>query len=162
MLSDAQIKGVWEGMLGAEVRANYFADLAEKFNNLQRVVTWSILFTSSGALTTMLIQDLPPEWKLLQPALAILTTALSLYAAVRQNYKLAFDAADLHLRWNKLAGAYERLWENVYADNAADVLDGLRENSAELSKAGTSFPYDTKKMLKWEDHVVAHRLPATV
>ena len=39
MLSEAQIKRVWEGMLGAEIRASYFAELVERANKEQRLLT---------------------------------------------------------------------------------------------------------------------------
>ena len=31
MLTDVQIKDVWEGWLGGEMRANYFADMAQRY-----------------------------------------------------------------------------------------------------------------------------------
>jgi hypothetical protein len=157
MLSEAQIDRVWQGMLGAEIRANYFAELTERYNPRQRLATWGILFLSSGALASILIQ-LPPEWSWVRAAMAALTTALGLYSVVRQNNKLAVDAADLYLRLNKLAGDYEKVWEDVTAEDAAGVLDGLTKTSSELSKAAMAFPNDQRTMLKCENHVLVHRL----
>ena len=59
MLSEAQQRRVWEGMLSAEIRANYFAELSGKYHRRQRVVTWVILFLSSGAAATFLYTGLP-------------------------------------------------------------------------------------------------------
>ena len=118
MLSQAQIKRVWDGMLGSEIRANYFADLTDRYNRHQRWATWGTLFLSSGALATLLIQSLPPDLAWIRYTLATATAALSLYSVVRQNNKLAVDAAELHSRWNRLAAAYEKLWEDVTVENA--------------------------------------------
>lgn len=115
MLSEAQQIRVWEGMLGAETRANYFAELSSRYMQKQRLATWATLLFSSGAVASLLA-NVPSEWKL---ALAIATTAVSLYSVVMQNQKLAVDASDLHARWNRLAKEYGRVWENVYAGDAA-------------------------------------------
>jgi hypothetical protein len=157
MLSEAQIERVWQGMLGAEIRANYFADLTERYNRRQRWATWGTLFMSSGALATILIQ-LPPQWAWVRAVFAAIATALSLYSVVRQNNKLAVDAADLYARWNKLSCEYENLWEDVTVDGAASILDALTDHGRELSKSATAFPNDKRAMLKWEEHVLAHRL----
>jgi hypothetical protein len=49
MLSAAEQRNVWEGWLGAETRANYFADLSGRYLRLQRLITWATLLASSGA-----------------------------------------------------------------------------------------------------------------
>jgi hypothetical protein len=103
-LSEAQIQRVWEGMLGAETRANYFADLVYRLNRGQKTLTWSTLFLSSGALVSILA-ELPDRYKWVRVALVGLSTALSLYSTVRQNQKNAVDAAKLHSRWLRIANA---------------------------------------------------------
>jgi hypothetical protein len=157
MLSEAQIERVWQGMLGAEIRANYFAELTERYNRRQRWATWGTLFMSSGALATILIQ-LPSGWAWVRVVFAAIATALSLYSVVRQNNKLAVDAADLYARWNKLSCEYEKLWEDVTVDDAANILHAFTDHGRELSESARSFPNDGQAMLKWENHVLAHRL----
>lgn len=153
MLSDLQQRKVWEGWLSSEIRANYFADLSSKYHRSQRYATWLTLFSSSGAFITV-IAHWAASW--LPPILTLLTAGLSFYALVAQNQKNAMDSADLHLRWNKLASGYEKLWDNMYAADAATKLAELDEKGAELSKAATAFPVDESRLLKWEDHVVKH------
>lgn len=155
MLSEAQIKRVWEGMLAAEIRANYFADLSERYARNQRLATWLTLFLSSGASATFLIHDLPSDLSILRPTLTLATAGLSLYSVIRQNQKQSVDSADLHARWNRLAHDYQKLWEDVYGEGALETLDALGDRAIELSKAGTAFPNDVGRMLKWEQHVVA-------
>jgi hypothetical protein len=157
MLSEAQIERVWQGMLGAEIRANYFAELTERYNRRQRLATWGTLFMSSGALATILIQ-LPSQWAWVRATFAAIATALSLYSVVRQNSKLAVDAADLYAGWNNLSSEYEKLWEDITVDDAIGILNVLTDQGSELSKSATAFPNDERRMLKWENHVLAHRL----
>jgi len=152
MLSELQQQRVWEGWLSAEIRANYFADLAGVYHRRQRWSTWLTLVASSGAAAAVL-SKLPPEWGWAAPVLALATAALSLYSLVTQNQKSAMDSADLHHRWNKLANEYWRLWDSMYATEAADQLAKLEEVGEELSKVGTSFPAERRRLLRWQDHV---------
>lgn len=157
MLSDAQIQRVWENMLAAEVRANYFADLVGRYNQQQKYLTWGTLVASSAAAGAVILNL--PEWlAFLRLLLPLGAAATSLFSLVQQNQKRAQDAAELHLRWNRLAADYERLWENTYAEDAAERLDTLTERSADVSKSGTSFPNEPEVLARWQDHVVGHRL----
>ena len=157
MLTDVQQKRVWEGMLSAEIRANYFADLSNGYHRRQRIATWLTLFFSSGAFASFVFKELPPGLEWVRPLLALLTAALSAYSLVAQNQKLAVDSVDLHARWNKLAREYENLWDEMYASDALERLQKLEEGGVELSKSGASFGYDKKAMLKWQLHVERHR-----
>ena len=155
MLTPLQQKRVWEGLLGAEIRANYFADLSGRYAQKQRLSTWCTLFSSSGAAVSLLA-SLPGEWAWIRPALAIITAAISLYSVVMQNQKSAVDSSDLHARWSRLANEYQRLWEDTYAESAYERLNVLAAREEELSMAGTAFPNRRRLMEKWEDHVIAH------
>jgi hypothetical protein len=154
MLSEAQQVRVWEGMLGAETRANYFAELSGRYMQRQRLATWATLLFSSGAVASLLA-NLPSGWKI---ALAMATTAVSLYSVVMQNQKLSVDASDLHARWNRLGNEYEKIWENVYADDAPAKLEALDDRAVDLSKSGTMFPNKREAMLRWQRYVVAQHL----
>lgn len=156
MLTPVQQKRVWEGLLSAEIRANYFAEYSGRYHWRQRAATFATLFLSSGALATFLLADPSAVVVALRPWLALGTAALSAYSLVAQNQKSAVDAADLHTRWNKLAAEYERLWDDMYGDDAAVRLRELEDKGAELSKAGTAFPNDEKAMLRWQLHVEKH------
>ena len=156
MLNAQQQRQVWEGWLGAEIRANYFAELSGVYRRRQRLITWLTLFASSGALAAVLSR-LPAEVWWVPVVLTLATAALSLAALVLDDQQRAVDSADLHLRWNKLALGYEALWGNLYVPDATVHLTQLVETEAEVSKAGTSFPANMKRLAKWEAHVVEHR-----
>jgi hypothetical protein len=158
MLSEAQQKWVWEGMLGSEIRANYFADLSGRLYVRQRFATWVTLVLSLGAVVSV-VAALPSSYSWIRIALTVATAGITTYSVVMQNQKFAVDASDLHARWNRLAKEFESLWENVYANDALARLSLMEERKTELSKAGAAFNYDERRMLKWETHVIAHRLP---
>ena len=161
MLTQEEQRVVWEGWLGAEIRANYFADLSTGYRRRQRIATWCSLFLSSGAFVTWISGWVSQNVPWVPPALALLTAGLSGYALVAANQQSAVDSADLHLRWNKLASAYRHLWDHMYDQDAEAQLAALEEQERDLSKSGTSFPYRARRMEKWEDHVLRqHHLAA--
>jgi fucose 4-O-acetylase-like acetyltransferase len=156
MLSELQQKAVWESWLSSEIRANYFADLSYRYQFRQRALTWLTLAFSSGAFATLVTDWLPVEFAWIKAALVFLAAALSLWSLVVQNQKNATDCSDLHFRWNKLAGEFESLWGHMYSEDAAILLEALKEKGAELSKSGTAFPNKARLMEKWQEHVVQH------
>jgi hypothetical protein len=153
MLSALQQKDVWEGWLGAEIRANYFADMCGQYERQQKLVTWLILFLSCGAAATFLTDWLPFELRWVKAALALLAAGMSLFSIVQQNQKRTTDCADLHFRWSRLGDAYKALWDDMYSGDALTRLRNLEEKEAELSKSSTSLPNKARVMLKWQDHV---------
>src|SRR5882757_4851993 len=155
MLSASQQKRVWEGILGSEIRANYFADLSGRYAYKQRAATWCTLLSSSSAAVSILA-NLPKQLSWIRAALALLTAAISLYSVVMQNQKFAVDSSDLHARWTRLANDYQRLWDDMYSDDALETLNALALREDELSKSGTAFPNLRRLMEKWEAHVVSH------
>jgi len=147
---------VWEGWLGAEIRAHYFADLCGRYDRLQKAATWATLALSSSAFAAMIANGLQAHYSWLAPVLTFLTAAISLYSLVAQNQKKAFDSADLHLRWNTLARDYSALWDDMYSEYAARRFTALVQRELEASKSGTAFPFKPRRMLKWQELVEQH------
>ena len=146
MLSELQQREVWEVWLSAEIRADYFADLALVFDRKQAVATWVALIASSGAILTSVTQLLP-EAKWAPPVLAAVA---SFYSLTSQNQKKASECRDLHFRWNKLSAEFRALWDNMYAHDAPERLAKLNEKRAEVSKASAALPYQRRRMLRWQ------------
>jgi hypothetical protein len=156
MLSDLQRKDVWEGWIGGEIRANYFADRGSRFQTEQKVLTLLTLLFSSGAAVTF-IGDWLPRW--VKPVLMLLTAAISFYLLLQQNQKRVTECSDLHFRWSRLADEYKALWDDMYSPDALAKLRSLEEKEAELSKSSMAIPNDERAMLKWQDYVIGqHRL----
>ena len=157
-LSEIQQKDVWDGWLGAEARAHYFAELCHRHNRIHRRITWSILAASSGAAASILSGL--PEW--LRLALTLATAALSLWSLVENNSKTATDCSEVHFRWNKLALEYKALWDDMYSPDAPKRLADLLLRDAELSKTCNPLPNRTEDLRRWQRYVVdQHGFPAT-
>jgi hypothetical protein len=156
MLSELQRKDVWEGWIGGEISANYFADRCSYFQTEQKLLTLMTLLFSSGAAVTF-ITDWLPLW--VKPVLMLLTAAISLYLLLQQSQKRVTECADLHFRWNRLAGEYKALWDDMYSPDALERLRSLEEKEAELSQSSIAIPNNERAMLKWQDYVInQHRL----
>jgi hypothetical protein len=151
MLSELQIKDVWEGWIGGEIRANFFAAMGSRFQTQQKILTWMTLIFSSGAAATF-VAGWFPEW--VKPVLMVLTAAISLCLLLQQNQKRFAECADLHFRWYRLSNEYKALWDDMYSLEALDRLRALQEKEAELSKSSMAIPDDEDAMLKWQDYVI--------
>jgi len=157
MLTGAQRNEVWERLLAAEMRSNYYADLCSRYLIWQRWITFATLLCSSGAAATILSNSLPPKFNWMRPTLALITAALSLFSFVSQYRETSTDCAELHSAWNHLATDYEMLWNAMDAENANDQLKLLITRGEEASKRGAKIRYRKKLMEKWQAHVEMHR-----
>ncbi|HWZ42934.1 MAG TPA: hypothetical protein VNW97_05635 [Candidatus Saccharimonadales bacterium] len=161
MLSDFQINDLWEQWISAETRSLYFAEMGRRYSLWQNALIWTTLLLASGATVTLISDWLPKEYAWIKPALTALTAALSFLSIVMQNPKKYADCADLHFKWNRLAGEYKTLWNETYADDSAAILARLNDKGADLSKTGMWIANKKRMLLKWEDHVLRqHGVPA--
>jgi len=157
MLSELQQKDVWEGWLGAEARAYYFADQCRFWTVVHRGITWAILFSSSGAAVAVLT-GLPDAVRVV---LALVPAGFSLWLLIANYPRTANECSDVYFRWNRLALDYKTLWDDMYAADASQRLADLQLRDAELSKACNQLPYRKRELLKWQRYVVdQHGLPA--
>jgi hypothetical protein len=150
MLNEIQRKRLWEDLLLAEARAYYFGDLATRYHRAQQILTCITLILSSGAMVTA-VAAIGYTW--IAPLLALAASGLTFYSLVAQNHKREADAADLHMRWSRLARSYERLWEDMYAADALTRLNALEDSDPDLSKPAFGLPWDRKRMRRWQEHV---------
>jgi hypothetical protein len=156
MLNDFQQKNVWDGLLGAEIRAAYFAELSRKYQQTQKFLTLGTLLLSSGATIALLTTLVPANLNWVKPVLTLVAAGLSLWSLVSKNERNSIDCADLHFRWQRLADGYEILWSDVYAEDAVERLNILRLEEAQISKSSTSMPDDSRLMSACQDNVVMH------
>ncbi len=148
MLSEAQIRRVWEGLYEAKVRANYFAELSGKYQDRQKLATGMSLFFASGVVVTLLLRH--PQ---LGSVIALLATAVSVYSVVAQNSTRAVESADLYTRWDKAAADYQAIWENVWAEDAAARLQAADDKARETSRSSIPLPANKKALMRWCEHV---------
>jgi hypothetical protein len=69
--------------------------------------------------------------------------------------------ARFHEQNSQLATDYERLWNNVHADDAESTLENLIRRDREISaSARLEAPNDQKLMGRWQDYILRqHGLP---
>lgn len=156
MLSETQQKRVWEGMLSSEIRSNYFAELSSQYRARPKWANFLTLLASSGAFATFILNNPDPWIVAARPILAFSAAALSAYPFVADNQKLAGDAVTLHRQWNHQAKKYEALWENMYTEDAIDLLTRLSMDDSQLSELGTNFPEKKHALLRWQEFVERH------
>src|SRR5688572_28779236 len=111
-LNDIQRTRLWEDWVLAEARAYYFADMAARYHRLQRVLTYALLLAAAGAIASLLAP--PPAW--IGPLFTGLAAVLAVYSTVQNYQGRAIAASDLYTRWARKARAYERLWDDMYAE----------------------------------------------
>ena len=140
-------KTVWEEMLTAQMRSSYFAELVRHYLQFDRGLRVVTLIASSGAIATALSQ-MNPAVKLLAP---ILATAASFWLLISQYGAMARDASDLHGGWSAAARDYERLWNNLDAEDAEKQYLQIYDRAEALSKSGTKFPNKKDRLSYWLD-----------
>ena len=138
---------VWEEMLFASMRANYFAELLRSYQKRDKWLRVGVLVASSGAVATAL-PEMSGWIRLLAPVLAV---AGSFWLLISQYSTLARDAADLHSGWGGLARDYERLWNHLDESGAEVTFHQIYECGESLSKTGAKFPYQAKRLEYWLD-----------
>ncbi len=136
---------VWEEMLFASMRANYFSELLRTYQTRDKWLRVAILVASSGAVATAL-PEISTWAKLLAPILAVFG---SFWLLISQYSMLARDAADLHSGWSGLARDYERLWSHLDDSQAEAQFHQIYEYGESLSKTGAKFPYKAKRLEYW-------------
>lgn len=100
---------VWEQMLMADTRANYFAELTRHYLVVDKWLRVAMLVASSGTFLA-LIRDWTLPVRALPPALA---TAISFWLLVSQYSTMSRYASDLHAGWSAAHRDYERLWDSL-------------------------------------------------
>jgi hypothetical protein len=139
---------VWEEMIFANMRANYFAELVSHYQKIEKTLRVVSLVSSSGAAATVLTAA--PDW--IKIGFPIIAAFVSLWLLFSQYGMMSRDAADLHVGWDGLAGDYERLWNHLEDPNAEALYYQIYERGESLSKTGTRFPNRKKRVSYWMDH----------
>lgn|ERR1039458_2579727 len=133
---------VWDEMLFAAMRANYFGEMVLWYQNLEKWIRVVILVASSGAAATVLAKT--PDW--LKLGLPIIAAAGSFWLILSQFGMLAREASDIHAGWNSVEARYERLWNSLEEPGSEMLFDQIYDSANALSKAGTKFPNRQKRL----------------
>jgi hypothetical protein len=145
-------KMVWEEMLYAQMRCNYFAELVRHYMNWDKGLRVLALLASSGVVVTVLLQT---NNDVLKVGVPIVAAAISFWLLLSQYTSMARDASDLHAGWSAVAHDYEGIWTDLYAADAQAKYDEIYDRAESLSRSGTKFPNKRKRLSYWLDQAVA-------
>ena len=136
-------RNVWEEMLYAQMRAQYFAELVQSYARRDKWLRVLVLVASSGAVATGFIST---GLKIVPPIVA----ALGSFWLLLSGYpSLQREAAELYSGWNKLGTEYERLWNHLDASDVENRFHSLYTRGDELSALGAKFPNNRKRLDHW-------------
>ena len=136
----------------------YFLELCGHYASVQRWITVATLVVSSGATVTLLGPDwLPKDLLWIRPVLAAAAAGLSAWSLAHSYHARGEQCRDLGDRWQRIATAYEHLWDDMYDDEAESTLRDLQTQEAEASKAGGSFATNQRRIRHCYDTVLKHR-----
>lgn len=138
---------VWEEMLMADMRANYFAELVGHYLKIDKWLRVGVLLAASGTVGTAMLQSDPA----LKLAIPIVATAISFWLLISQYGSLARDAADLHTGWSTVKRDYEKLWNELDSSDAEGKYYQIYDRAEALSKSGTKFPNKKGRLGYWLD-----------
>jgi hypothetical protein len=148
MTGDALRTIVWEKMIESEMRAYYFAELANSYRNWAHHLTFAILLLTSGAAVSAAL-GLPASFHWVAVLLPLVAAALSAWMLVKAYIANAASANDLHAQWARVAAQYEELWNDVDSQEAPASFQRLLDRGQELSKMGTIFPAKNRRLEHW-------------
>jgi hypothetical protein len=147
-------KCVWEEMLAADMRSNYFAELVRHYLKFDKGLCVAALVAASGAVGTA-VSQFNTDVKLIAPVLA---TAISFWLLISQYGSMARDASDLHAGWSAVARDYERLWNNLDSPGSEAKYHEVYDRAEVLSKNGTKFPNKKDRLNYWLDQAATMAL----
>ncbi|HXP86384.1 MAG TPA: hypothetical protein VN841_16775 [Bryobacteraceae bacterium] len=141
-------KVVWEEMLYAQMRSNYFAELVHHYMNRDKGLRVLALLASSGVVVTILAQT---NTELLRFGVPIFAAAISFWLLLSQYTSMARDASELHAGWSAVAHDYEGVWNNLYAADAQARYQQIYDRAEALSRSGAKFPNKADRLSYWLD-----------
>jgi hypothetical protein len=151
MLTEDQIKDVWEGKISAEVRSLYFGDLASDYARRKQWITGLSFFLYSGAAATLIGKS--PIWVPMTCSLVV--AVITAYAVAVNLDSRIRTMSKLHYAWSQIGTDFGRLWNHTYSEDAESELFDLQRRELEFSElATTDAPNDPKRLLRWEDQVL--------
>ena len=144
---DTLNKRVWEEMVYANMRANYFGDLVRVYQSWDQGIRGAVLLFTSGSVAAVAADIALLKW-----GVPILATAGSLWLFLSQYSTLSRDANDLAVAWQAIAARHERLWNHLTEMDAEDIFNRIHEDAGSLSRQGSKFPQRDRRLTYWQDH----------
>ncbi len=117
---------MWEALLDAEMNECFWSGEAQRANTVDLALKWTSAILSSGTVASLLTNHPSLPW--LTPAVAILTSVLSVSQVVYFNSTRLKSLSVLAAQWSNLARDYRLLWakwEDAVGDDPPTVWEAF-------------------------------------
>ena len=119
--SDATVRLVWDGLLGADRVHRYYGYLSQHLEQKLSRLTLVATLSASAAFAAFLVK-LPDPWDTRGPAILLLVTAILNVWVWTQEYPRAIsDCMDMHRQLSRLLVEWEELWADVYGADDSQI-----------------------------------------
>ena len=143
-LDEQQRHRLWGSMIGAHVRADYFAHLAIRYGRVERACRAITGMSCLVAAHLIFREHFGASAGLLAVGAASVTM-LELFLMLGNKRA---GAVGLHWSWHRLGIDYEALWNDTYRSDAGQTLVRLQGRAAELSNRALSTPCNERRMTR--------------
>ena len=132
------IKGIWEGMLDADMNVRYFAHLSRRYTFADRCLKIFVAVTSSGSVASWQIwgaggfSGLSWLWEVGSGAAALVAVAMPIVDLATRVQVTATLAA----RWRPILHKYELLWASRSTLDHEQLLGSWKEALEDEAKLG--------------------------
>jgi len=144
-LSELQQAQLWDLWIAAATRSLYFSILANKFSKWQNFTQGAAIVMSGSACAALLLD---PHASVMMPLIApflpymkfglpITSAILNAVGFGKQYTKRSFECSELYQKWGRLAQECQRVWGDMYTQDALDKLNKLLEKELEISGPST-------------------------
>ena len=143
-LDERQRRRLWDSMIGAHARADYFGCVAIWYGRVEtvgRVVSGMCCFVAA----LLVLREHPGVLAGHFAVGAGMVTMLELYVMLGHK---RVGAVGLRWSWHRLGIDYEALWNDSYRSDAGRTLARLEERAAELSNRALSIPHNERRMTR--------------
>lgn len=143
-LDEQQRHRLWGSMIGAHVRADYFAHLANWYARADQACRVASGLACFVAALLVFREHLSVLAGLLAVGAGMLTM-LQLFLTLGSKRA---GAVGLHWSWHRLGIDYEALWNESCRSDAGQTLVRLEERAADLSSRALSTPCNERRMTR--------------
>ncbi len=133
---------LWEEMVYANMRANFFGELVRVHQNWDKCLRLLVLLLSSGSAVATFSTF--PGW--LRLALPVVATLASLWLFLSQHSTMSRDAADLNSGWQDFAARYEYLFNHIHDEGTEKAFYETFDAAGKLSAKASKFPQRGRRL----------------
>jgi hypothetical protein len=148
---------VWESLISAEARSDYFGALATKQQQREKQVSIGVGVLSSVACVNLISKAHVP---LLSETLSAISAAASVMIGFARQSKLSSLGSKLCRTWAEVKDDYELLWQQLDRLNDDDALTrwrAIKEKHYEADESAHALPHNRKLLQVTQEKIYLRR-----